>query len=79
MRTFWTWGRRFYRFKKGGEKGEFEIAGQGTIFPDEIGDMSFHMQAKILRVLQEKETERVGGNGPKKIKTGKFWEDLFIV
>lgn len=47
--------------KKGGKLGKFELAQGGTIFLDEIGDMSFHMQAKILRVIQEKEFERVGG------------------
>ncbi|EHQ87930.1 sigma-54 interaction domain-containing protein [Desulfosporosinus youngiae] len=47
--------------KKGGKLGKFEIAHGGTIFLDEIGDMSITMQAKLLRVLQEKEFERVGG------------------
>lgn len=47
--------------KKGGKLGKFELAQGGTIFLDEIGDMSFHMQAKILRVIQEKEIERIGG------------------
>ncbi|HBV86228.1 sigma 54-interacting transcriptional regulator [Desulfosporosinus sp.] len=48
--------------KKGGKLGKFELAHCGTIFLDEIGDMSLTMQAKLLRVLQEKEFERVGGN-----------------
>lgn len=48
--------------KKGGKKGKFEIANSGTILLDEIGDMPLRMQAKLLRVLQEKEFERVGGN-----------------
>ncbi|NMM62897.1 sigma 54-interacting transcriptional regulator [Clostridium sp. P21] len=48
--------------KKGGKKGKFEIANGGTIFLDEIGDMPMNMQVKILRVIQEKEIERVGGN-----------------
>ncbi|MBP1764520.1 MAG: transcriptional regulator containing AAA-type ATPase, and DNA-binding domain [Firmicutes bacterium] len=48
--------------KKGGKMGKFELAHGGTIFLDEIGDMSVAMQAKLLRVLQEKELERVGGN-----------------
>ena len=48
--------------KKGGKMGKFELAQGGTIFLDEIGDMNMSMQAKILRVLQEKELERVGGN-----------------
>lgn len=47
--------------KKGGKLGKFELAHGGTIFLDEIGDMSLNMQAKLLRVLQEKELERVGG------------------
>jgi len=47
--------------KKGGKLGKFELAHRGTIFLDEIGDMSLTMQAKLLRVLQEKEFERVGG------------------
>lgn len=47
--------------KKGGKLGRFELAHSGTIFLDEIGDMSLTMQAKLLRVLQEKEFERVGG------------------
>ena len=42
-------------------KGKFELAHEGTIFLDEIGDMSPTTQAKILRVLQEQEFERVGG------------------
>lgn len=47
--------------KKGGKPGKFEIAQGGTIFLDEIGDMNRSMQAKLLRVLQEKEIERIGG------------------
>ncbi|MCG8400493.1 MAG: sigma 54-interacting transcriptional regulator [Firmicutes bacterium] len=50
--------------KRGGKVGKFEIAQGGTIFLDEIGDMNGPMQAKLLRVLQEKEIERVGGTGP---------------
>jgi two-component system response regulator AtoC len=42
-------------------RGKFELAHNGTIFFDEIGDMSLNSQAKILRVLQEQEFERVGG------------------
>ncbi len=43
------------------KKGVFEVAGRGTIFLDEIGDMSKGLQAKLLRVLQEREFTRVGG------------------
>jgi Nif-specific regulatory protein len=43
-------------------KGRFELAHSGTIFLDEIGDLSPHTQIRMLRVLQEKEFERVGGN-----------------
>lgn len=48
--------------KKQGNKGKFELANGGTIFLDEIGEMSYHLQAKLLRVLQEKELVRVGGS-----------------
>lgn len=44
--------------------GKFELANGGTIFLDEIGDMDLYLQAKLLRVLQEKEVERVGGAHP---------------
>jgi PAS domain S-box-containing protein len=47
--------------RKGGKPGKFELADGGTIFLDEIGDMPLSLQAKILRVLQEKEFERIGG------------------
>ncbi len=50
----------------GMKKGKFEIADGGTLFLDEVADMSLNTQAKVLRVLQEMEFERVGGN--KKIK-----------
>lgn len=74
-------------------KGRFELAQGGTIFLDEIGDLSPQIQVKLLRVLQEREIERVGGNQPIKvdvrliaatnrnleadIKNGRFREDLF--
>jgi transcriptional regulator with PAS, ATPase and Fis domain len=76
------------------KKGKFEIADGGTLFLDEIGDMPLATQAKILRVLQEKEFERVGGSVPirvdvrfiaatnkklpKMIKDGLFREDLYF-
>lgn len=46
--------------KRGGKKGKFQLANGGTIFLDEIGDMPSSMQAKLLRVLQEKEIEPLG-------------------
>ena len=74
-------------------KGRFEIADEGTIFLDEIGDLPMHLQVKLLRVLQEEQFERVGGTTTIKvdvrvisatnksiedlIKDGKFREDLF--
>ncbi len=73
--------------------GKFELADGGTIFLDEIGDMSLKTQAKILRVLQEKKFQRVGGsrtlefdvrviaasnkNLEKEITAGNFREDLY--
>ncbi len=47
--------------------GKFELAGQGSIFLDEIGNLSLQLQQKLLRVLQEREFERVGGNVPLKV------------
>ena len=53
--------------KKGGQIGKFEQANGGTIFLDEIGDMPLLMQAKLLRVLQEKEIERLGDNRARRV------------
>lgn len=50
--------------KRGGKRGLFEEANNGSIFLDEIGELSQHMQAKLLRVLQENEIVRVGGTNP---------------
>jgi len=79
--------------KKGGNLGKFELADKGTIFLDEIGDMSLHLQAKLLRVLQEKELNKLGGNSNKiidvrviaatnkdletMVSNGSFREDLY--
>jgi len=49
--------------------GKFEEAGKGTIFLDEIGEMDHQMQVKLLRVLQEKELNRVGGNEVVKVQS----------
>ncbi len=78
----------------GKRRGRFELADGGTIFLDEIGDMSPRTQAKILRVLEERSFERIGGadkvrsdvriiaatnrNLPKDVEAGRFREDLFF-
>ncbi len=90
----------FFGYEKGAftgairqKKGRFELADKGTIFLDEIGDLSPMTQIKLLRVLQEQEFERVGGTETikvdvrviaatnaeleKLIKSGKFREDLY--
>jgi len=50
--------------RRAGKKGKFELADKGTLFLDEISQLSMAAQAKLLRVLQEKEIERIGGAGP---------------
>jgi DNA-binding NtrC family response regulator len=74
-------------------EGKFEAANGGTLFLDEVGDMPLETQAKLLRAIQEKEFERVGGNQPIKVdvrllaatnhdleeavRRGRFREDLY--
>ncbi len=76
-----------------GKAGLFELANHGTILLDEIGDLPYELQTKLLRVLQQKEIMRIGGKKPisldvrviaatnsdlkQKIKDGRFREDLF--
>ena len=76
-----------------GKYGKLELANKGTVFLDEIGDMPYEMQPKILRVLEEKELERIGGAAPVKsdfrliaasnqpleemVNDGRFRKDLF--
>jgi transcriptional regulator with PAS, ATPase and Fis domain len=55
--------------KKNGKVGKFELATNGTIFLDEIGDLPIHLQSKLLRVIQEKEIRRIGSNTVIKINT----------
>ncbi|MDD2480133.1 MAG: sigma 54-interacting transcriptional regulator [Victivallaceae bacterium] len=57
-------GGAFTGALKGGKMGKFETADGGTIFLDEIGDMPKSMQSKLLRVLQEKEIEKIGAQYP---------------
>ncbi len=75
------------------KKGKFEVADGGTIFLDEIGEMPLQLQAKILRVIQERTIERVGGTEPRHVdvriisathrnllqmvEEGRFREDLY--
>lgn len=79
--------------KKGGKIGKFELANNGTILLDEIGEMPLTLQTKLLRVFQEKEIERIGGLKPiklnirivcctnsnlkKMVEEKKFREDLY--
>lgn len=76
------------------KRGKLELAHSGTLFLDEIGDMPFPMQAKLLRALEERSVERLGGNQPvktdfrlisatnqnlqSKIRQGDFREDLYF-
>ncbi len=76
-----------------GKPGKFELAHQGTVFLDEIGDLPLEMQPKLLRVIEEKETERLGGtrvfksdfrliaatheNLEKLVDEGRFRKDLY--
>ncbi|MBL6996587.1 sigma-54 interaction domain-containing protein, partial [Desulfobacula sp.] len=76
------------------KRGKFEMADQGSVFLDEIGNMALSAQVKLLRVLQEKEFERVGGYKPIKsdvriiaatnsnleemVQLGKFRDDLYF-
>jgi transcriptional regulator with PAS, ATPase and Fis domain len=53
--------------KKEGKPGKFELAHGGTLFLDEIGNMSYYMQAKLLRILQTRENERIGGTKVTKV------------
>lgn len=55
-------GGAFTGARREGKPGKFEMAQGGTIFLDEIGDMDINMQVKLLRVIQEREVERVGGS-----------------
>lgn len=50
--------------RRGGKPGKFELASGGTLFLDEVGDMSLHMQAKLLKSIEERYIERVGGIEP---------------
>ena len=75
------------------KEGMFEIASSGTLFLDEIGDMPIHLQVKLLRAIQERKIQRLGGTGfipidvriiaatnrylEAKVKEGSFREDLF--
>ena len=79
--------------KRGGKPGKFQLANGGTLFLDEIGDMPFPLQVKLLRVLQDAQVERVGGESPIHVdvrivaatrqdlqtmmKAGTFREDLY--
>ena len=79
--------------RRGGKPGKFQLANKGTLFLDEIGDMPLHLQAKLLRVLQEKRIDRLGSdhsidvdvrliaathrNLEEKVVEGSFRQDLY--
>ncbi len=85
-------GGTFTGAARGGRPGKFELAHGGTIFLDEVGDMSPTMQAKVLRVLEQKEIQKIGSNRatpvdvrvlaasnrelPRMVREGHFREDL---
>jgi len=87
-------GGAFTGAKRGGHPGKFELAEGGTILLDEIGDMPLEMQAKLLRVLQERRVQRIGGTRDIKldarviattnrdltedVQRGRFRQDLFF-
>jgi transcriptional regulator with PAS, ATPase and Fis domain len=76
-----------------GKPGMFELANEGVLFLDEVGELPLHLQVKLLRVIQEREVQRVGGTKPQKLNVrlvaatnrnlkemvslGDFREDLF--
>ncbi|MCT4564463.1 MAG: sigma 54-interacting transcriptional regulator [Maledivibacter sp.] len=86
-------GGAFTGAKKEGKRGLFEIANGGTLFLDEIGEIPLHLQNRLLRVLQEKQIMRIGGNTivnidvriiaatnidiKRQLKEGKFRKDLY--
>ncbi len=86
-------GGAFTGASKNGKPGMFEMADKGVLFLDEIGEMPLDLQVKLLRVIQEREIQRVGGTSTKKIdvrliaatnrnlkemvQEGKFREDLY--
>ncbi|MFJ8063197.1 sigma-54 interaction domain-containing protein [Psychrobacillus sp. NPDC096426] len=86
-------GGAFTGANKNGKPGMFEMADKGVLFLDEIGEMPLDLQVKLLRVIQEREIQRVGGTSTKKIdvrliaatnrnlkemvQEGKFREDLY--
>ena len=92
-RTVRLFGRRLFRFRRGGNQGKFELADGGTIFLDEIAEMPLELQAALLRVIEDKSIMRIGGtkvttvdvriiaatnkNLKEEVEKGKFREDLY--